>query len=228
MSHQTAIIIDGGQITLVRLEAPFSKAGLSVARHDAGPFKWSFQVGFPPAKTAAQDYLVLPLWLPLGLAVIANACLWSPRRRREGRCQECGYDLTGLVGCPECGSGRQGGGSPRSHAVHHDVLRTTGLVVAAMLLVLLAGGVSMLWPWGIGGKPAMTLNEYETIVAGDDLIGLSIAEAERILRYPAHPAARKDLYTVDLLHLGFFDYYEVNLGIEDGRVKSASIDSIRF
>ncbi len=46
------------------------------------------------------------------ISIIANALMFvyrrqrrHERRRRTGRCLECGYDLTGVVAgrCPECG-----------------------------------------------------------------------------------------------------------------------------
>jgi hypothetical protein len=53
----------------------------------------------------------IPMWLPVGLLGLVAGLLWAQdrrvgRRRREGRCQMCGYDLRGLVssGCPECGA----------------------------------------------------------------------------------------------------------------------------
>ena len=48
----------------------------------------------------------LPLWIPLAIVAIPTAILWyRDRRPPPGRCQECGYDLTGNLSgvCPECG-----------------------------------------------------------------------------------------------------------------------------
>src|SRR5262245_50847387 len=53
----------------------------------------------------------LPLW-PAALIGSGASCLviLGYRRRREGCCARCGYDLAGVRGglCPECGSARQG------------------------------------------------------------------------------------------------------------------------
>ncbi len=65
------------------------------------------------------DGLLLPtavLWpgFAVNAAFYAGVCwvlLAAPgvvvrwRRRRRGRCAACGYDLTGLDACPECGGG---------------------------------------------------------------------------------------------------------------------------
>lgn len=54
--------------------------------------------------------LQLPLWMPLAAAAGATGFfLWAARRRGPGRCQECGYDLTGAPSpkCPECGTERE-------------------------------------------------------------------------------------------------------------------------
>jgi predicted RNA-binding Zn-ribbon protein involved in translation (DUF1610 family) len=54
---------------------------------------------------------VVPLW-SFALLFMIGAGIWPlvalrrVRRRRKGRCSQCGYDLTGNVSgrCPECGS----------------------------------------------------------------------------------------------------------------------------
>ena len=46
-------------------------------------------------------------WIPLALVGVPTAFLWyRDRRPPPGRCQQCGYDLTGNVSgvCPECGA----------------------------------------------------------------------------------------------------------------------------
>jgi len=59
-----------------------------------------------------------PIWTPFLLAMLATAAtlelLWQAwrmpgrvrtrRRRAQGRCLACGYDLAGMEQCPECGS----------------------------------------------------------------------------------------------------------------------------
>jgi hypothetical protein len=49
----------------------------------------------------------LPFWLLLSVVAVPTMIAWRLDRRRNpaGRCQECGYDLTGNVSgrCPECG-----------------------------------------------------------------------------------------------------------------------------
>jgi predicted RNA-binding Zn-ribbon protein involved in translation (DUF1610 family) len=56
-------------------------------------------------------HTVAPLW-SFALVFMIGAGIWPlvalrrVRRRRKGRCSQCGYDLTGNVSgrCPECGS----------------------------------------------------------------------------------------------------------------------------
>ena len=48
----------------------------------------------------------VPLWIPFILLAIPTYMLWRrDRRKPEGCCQNCGYDLTGNESgvCPECG-----------------------------------------------------------------------------------------------------------------------------
>lgn len=52
---------------------------------------------------------VMPLWIPLLLAILATTTSWMLARRWQippGYCVNCGYDLTGNVTgrCPECGT----------------------------------------------------------------------------------------------------------------------------
>lgn len=61
-------------------------------------------VVYRPAKS---ELYVLPLWIPLLAAIILLVLAPARRAKRfpAGRCQECGYDLTGNISgrCPECG-----------------------------------------------------------------------------------------------------------------------------
>ncbi len=56
----------------------------------------------------ATKTFVVPLWIPLLLAVVTTGVLSWRRYRlvnRAGHCVSCGYDLTGNTSgvCPECG-----------------------------------------------------------------------------------------------------------------------------
>ena len=56
---------------------------------------------------ARLTLVIIPLWMPLAAVGVPTVFLWyrRRRRRREGHCQACGYNLTGLPEprCPECG-----------------------------------------------------------------------------------------------------------------------------
>ncbi len=69
---------------------------------------WPHMFGFGGRWTSVY----LPLHFPAtGLALVTAWLFLRDRRSmrwaREGRCAECGYDLSGVSGkCPECGKGR--------------------------------------------------------------------------------------------------------------------------
>lgn len=85
------------------------------------PAAWSTGISIPShvsRRLAFFDLTDLPTsLLPLGLVLnsafmaglafpvsITTSHLWSILRRRNGTCAKCGYDVTGLHQCPECGS----------------------------------------------------------------------------------------------------------------------------
>jgi hypothetical protein len=82
----------------------------------ASPWKLTFQPGLPTQwwpgvlrsgnnRGTWDDYVWIPLWIPLVMAGVLTALLWwRARPARPGHCR-CGYDLTGNVSgrCPECG-----------------------------------------------------------------------------------------------------------------------------
>ena len=60
-----------------------------------------------PPILARGDFVLIPTWLPLTIVLAPTAILWyRDRRPPPGRCQQCGYDLTGNTSgvCPECGA----------------------------------------------------------------------------------------------------------------------------
>ena len=58
--------------------------------------------------TGSVEFLLfVPFWIPLLAAAIPTYILWRrDRRKPEGCCQQCGYDLTGNESgvCSECGT----------------------------------------------------------------------------------------------------------------------------
>ncbi len=61
---------------------------------------------------STMGWTFVPLWIPFLVSAVATLAIWkwpdsAVRRRRSGRCVECGYDRRGLVvgaACPECGA----------------------------------------------------------------------------------------------------------------------------
>jgi hypothetical protein len=52
----------------------------------------------------------LPVWTLAAIAAIPTAMLWwRDRRRPDGRCPDCGYNLVGIATgvCPECGGAKR-------------------------------------------------------------------------------------------------------------------------
>jgi hypothetical protein len=52
-------------------------------------------------------WTIVPLWIPLCVALASTSWLWLRKRHhKEGCCRNCGYDLTGNLSgrCPECGT----------------------------------------------------------------------------------------------------------------------------
>lgn len=68
----------------------------------AQPVLWPRRV---PGKDIVET--MVPLWIPLVLVGVLTLIAWRRERHQHpsGRCQRCGYDLTGNVSgrCPECG-----------------------------------------------------------------------------------------------------------------------------
>ena len=64
----------------------------------------------------AEQFVVLPLWTPATLLLMAAAVAWrldtlARRRARIGFCPKCSYNRTGLAPgavCPECGAAAPG------------------------------------------------------------------------------------------------------------------------
>jgi hypothetical protein len=78
-----------------------------IQRHNRGFLFWN-DVGRMASQPRDWGFsMELPLWVPLVIIVVPTSYLWWSDRRPIplGRCQNCGYDLTGNVSgrCPECG-----------------------------------------------------------------------------------------------------------------------------
>ncbi len=92
------------------------RGGLRPPRYARLPFHLRSDFWWPDLP--GGRYILLPLWPPAALSLLATATAWrldtlARRRERVGFCPKCGYDRTGLVGvggaagavCPECGAG---------------------------------------------------------------------------------------------------------------------------
>lgn len=85
-----------------------ARSGFYAEGFDGLRTEWGFDFGSPYRKVQH-----LPLWAPLVLSLVGLGWWYyaqGPRRRelrrRQGRCQNCGYPLQGLdvPRCPECGT----------------------------------------------------------------------------------------------------------------------------
>lgn len=120
----TVVRIAYGSVTVFRKPGTASHRAFFFRNRS---LRWTWQAGFQRYPRGAAGFgspvgprwgfvLVLPIWIPLAIAVIPTASLWTRAKRRSPEsCQKCGYDLTGNVSgvCPECGSEKRRSGSAR-------------------------------------------------------------------------------------------------------------------
>ena len=111
-SVTVAAVREGG-ITIVHDNEPkpvwFGNQGLTRMDIDI-QWGWTGVAWWPPRYEGRARYpaLFIPFWLPFITVAIPTYILWRrDRRKPEGCCQQCGYDLTGNESgiCPECGVG---------------------------------------------------------------------------------------------------------------------------
>ena len=82
-----------------------SRLGVSVSGWMPGP-----DLAFLPERgftSLGTPRYFVPMWIPFLALAIPTYILWRrDRRKPEGCCQQCGYDLTGNESgvCPECGT----------------------------------------------------------------------------------------------------------------------------
>jgi hypothetical protein len=93
------------RLEIIKLRTPplvFWKPGYRAPK-DIGPQAAASSIG-----RYNGGSLTIPHWLILLALAVPTAMLWwADRRKPEGWCTRCGYDLTGNVSgvCPECGQG---------------------------------------------------------------------------------------------------------------------------
>lgn len=100
-----------GWMTLKGLNASSNPKGFSVERIN-GNRVWGLEL--PSIKRDdfyGEDnmlWVTIPLWLPFVIVAAPTAFLWhiDRRRKHQGHCPKCGYDLLGNQSgvCPECGT----------------------------------------------------------------------------------------------------------------------------
>ena len=104
-----SVCVSRGRLLVCRITNP--------TRPDRWEEGWRvYSPGFPPSWLPGRGtasgtfgtlaYVSIPLWCFLLAAAIPVGLIWYRGRRiPPGRCQNCGYDLTGNTSgrCPECG-----------------------------------------------------------------------------------------------------------------------------
>jgi glycerol uptake facilitator-like aquaporin len=68
----------------------------------AASWSFLFEPWFAIGRSPRATYASVPLWAPL---LVLGYLAWRTRPRRipPGHCHHCGYDLSGINPCPECG-----------------------------------------------------------------------------------------------------------------------------
>jgi hypothetical protein len=116
-SGRWGYILEHGRLGIVRASRPMAAAYPAWQFGGARIVIGRKSNVWPSASSAAMSIgtvttnmraMWLPLAAPLGLAAVVTIALGvlSRKRRGEGGCGACGYDLAGLQSgrCPECGS----------------------------------------------------------------------------------------------------------------------------
>ncbi len=117
-SARVVIHIGGGFFAVSHLHVPQSPGRfmslVSSARNSEWTARrtrhrrwWFVSSRSAPVSGISVSYFVFPLWIPILALTIPTVWLWRrDRRRLEGYCRKCEYDLTGNVTgvCSECGT----------------------------------------------------------------------------------------------------------------------------
>ena len=91
--RRTFLSIYSGRVSFLRLDRSLPPAAI--------------ERGFTPAFGRLGGELVIPVWIVLLALLVPTTIAWFKCRcYPPGRCQACGYDLTGNLSgtCPECGT----------------------------------------------------------------------------------------------------------------------------
>jgi len=96
ISHRVYFYSAAGAIGVVLTDRP---PPLSAPRYS---LEWQpcWPVVLPIWTTGGDSLYAVPLSWALALGMF---CMWYRRPPRHGHCSRCGYCVTGLTSCPECG-----------------------------------------------------------------------------------------------------------------------------
>ena len=104
-----------------------------------------------------------------------------------------------------------------------------GLLLAGALIAVGLSGREQLRSyrqfraWAFGDPSALTLDQYQQLVNDGSLVGLSLKEAEKLLRYPPMRSAKSPDIVFNLDHLGGVGWVFVVVTLRGARIDTARL-----